>query len=312
MTDPRSELCELTDLPVEWCGCKHHRQRRPTVVSISALEKLAGHPLPAYRAINLDAPNEPFTASARPLDRVDGQADHWCTCCGRYPRSRDRWLCDWCAEQWVIDLRNVPPLADDLELAKTRRSVMEEQPGKSADEPLPFDDRAARALRRLNRSLAWIADALEVRIYPWQLDLLTRVLLDQHRDISRRQDAPDLADTLRRAVRRGMAVIDRPRPTVYLGACSVCGLALHAPDGVDTHKCACGAIYVVATALAERRAAISEMLVTWPELIEASPAPRSTLYRWRKEGKLRPANQWMGRPVYRYGDALDLRDGGEP
>ena len=302
--------CHLTDLHTECCACnQHQRAEQPTVINITALEKLAGHPLPNYRVINLDSYHPHLIPDAQPLDRIDGQATSWCTSCGHYPRSRDRWLCDWCTEQWMIDLRNTPALTDDLNLAITRQTRMGAG-GKTSTTPLPFNYAASHALHDLDQVLRNIATALLGAVGQNTPGMLAHQLLDNHRDISRRQDAPDLAGPLRKAVRRGTAIIDRPRPTIYLGACSTCNLALHAPDGVNTHRCACGAIYVIRVALTERRDAIADMLVTWPELVDAKPAPRSTLYWWRKTGRLRPATEWMGRPMYRYGDALDLRDTG--
>ncbi len=43
-------LCTLTDLPVTQCACTQHHRAEATVVSIGALERLAGRPLPEYRA----------------------------------------------------------------------------------------------------------------------------------------------------------------------------------------------------------------------------------------------------------------------
>lgn len=49
MNRPSEPVCDLTDLPESSCACPEHHHGETTVVSIAALERLAGRPLPAYR-----------------------------------------------------------------------------------------------------------------------------------------------------------------------------------------------------------------------------------------------------------------------
>lgn len=305
-TDDR---CTYSDLPVDQCGCTRHHRHNPsgTVITAAALERIIGRPAPEYRTqIRLDTDSGTLMPNAKPLDRIPTNADIICHSCGHYPHSRDRWLCDWCVEQWETDLRNAPTLAAELDKAIAKQARMTDGAGRGGgdDNPLPFNPSAARARARLNK--AAIDAAQRLGIQPWTAAALlaaTRNTIAQHRE------APDLAAELRAATRQALATIDRPRPTTYLGPCPTCRLATHVPEGATTHTCPCGQIIIVAQALAAREAAIADVLVTWRELLDAHIAPRSTLYWWRSHRLLVPVTDWCGQPMYRLGDAKDLRDG---
>lgn len=307
--------CDHTGITRAWCQCADCTTYQPTTADLEAIraslsQQQAANPPIRYglTTVDLDQPNQAFTPTARRLDRINTNATIMCAACGNYPHTQDRNLCAWCAEQWEIDLLNVGPLAEDLNLAETRRTRMGATAGKASDTSMPYDPRAAKALEALRATIATLCDALNLHTQPWQLDTAARAIHARHRDISHRADAPQLAGGLRDTVRRGFTVIDRPRPTTYLGACPKCALAMHAREGAATHQCACGTIVLVDQLLTERQAAIADMLVTWPELLGSKVAPRSTLYRWRQERRLIPVTEWNGHPMYRYGDAQQLRD----
>lgn len=300
--------CPLTDLPTTQCGCPNHHKPTGGVISAAALERIIGRPAPEYRTrqrINLDTPNTTLTPTAQPLDRVNPAATETCQACGDYPRSRDKWICDWCAEQWEIDLLNADTIAAELDTAIAKQTRMTSNAGGSNDNtPLPFNPAAAEARAELTRT---IRNAHRQLVTRPRAGRLTQQLLDQTRNtITRHPDAPELVTNVRTAIRRALAIIDRPRPTLYLGPCPTCQLATHITEGTTTHTCPCGQIIIVAQALADRETAIADVLVTWQELLDARIAPRSTLYWWRKHHHLEPVTDWNGHPMYRLGDAKEL------
>lgn len=309
-----TDRCTLTDLPTAECGCVTHRRHgRRGQISPAALERLFAGPAPRnprLRVVPIDSEPGPLTGDAQPLDRVPNEAGIVCRSCGHYQHTRDRWICDWCAEQWEVDLINAGPIVAELNTAIAKQVRMGTPNGGSSHDrtaaPMPFNEAASSANTQLEKALRHIGH----RFLGWAggpLDQLARRVHEvTYGRLHTYPDTPELAAELRAATRRALATIDRPRPTVYLGACPNCQLALHAPQGQPVYACPCGYIVAVAQALDDRDKAAADLNVTFPELIDARIAPRSTLYRWRKEGRLRPCNTWDGRPVYRLGDAKEL------
>lgn len=312
-TDDR---CQLTDLTPAECGCTTHRRPGPRgIISAAAIERIIGRPAPEYRhrVRNLDTSSGALHPTAAPLDKIttDGQLST-CQACIKYPHSRDRWLCDWCAEQFEVDLLNAPTLAAELDLAAARQTRMSDAGNTSADhdvQPLPFNHAASATRAALEQTVRAAAAALLANHRPHEeLGALAQQLqADLHGHLHQHQTAPEHAAALRTVTRQALAIIDRPRPTTYLGPCPTCELAIHAPAGEATHTCPCGQITIVAQALATREQAIADTLVTWRELVDSRIAPRSTLYWWRKHNHLRPVTEWMGHAMYRLGDAKTLR-----
>ena len=312
------DTCPLTDLDPAQCGCSRHRRRgRRGQISPAALERLFGPPAAPkrrLRVVQIDTEPAALTGDAQPIDRITNDAGIVCRSCGHYQHTRDRWLCDWCAEQWEVDLINAGPIVAELNTAITKQVRMgSPNCGGGHDRtaaPLPFNESASTAHTQLEKVLRHLGH----RIIGWgggPLDQLARRVHDvTYGRLHTYREAPELAAELRAATRRALATIDRPRPTVYLGPCPNCQLALHVAEGTPVHTCPCGYTVAVAQALDDRDKAAADLNVTFPELIEAHIAPRRTLYRWRKEGKLRPCNTWDGRPVYRLGDAKELAAGG--
>lgn len=58
-------ICAETELPIRECGCPKHHRPESTVISLSTLERLAGHPLPQYRAIQRPAWRVPTPKTTR-------------------------------------------------------------------------------------------------------------------------------------------------------------------------------------------------------------------------------------------------------
>ncbi len=312
-TDDR---CPLTDLTPAECGCTTHRRPGPRgIISAAALEHLIGRPAPEYRhrIRQLDTTTGALHPTAAPLDKIptNGQLIT-CRACNNYPHSRDRWLCDWCTEQFEVDLLNVRAVAAELDLAVARQTRMGDSGTNGGDhdvQPLPFNHTASATRTSLDRTVRAAASTLLTKppTHEDLADLAEQIQTDTHGRLDRHQAAPEHAAALRAVIRQALAIIDRPRPTTYLGPCPSCDLAIHAPAGAATHTCPCGQITVVAQAIASREHAIANTLVTWRELIDARIAPRSTLYWWRKHHHLRPVTEWMGHPMYRLGDAKTLR-----
>jgi len=167
----RGQLCDITGMYPDECGCPEHYADRPTVISIAALERLTHHPLPAYRMKRRD-----------PRWRVEDPRTVRCT-------HRNDDLCGDCETILTNLLNDLPGVVEDLHLA-LRKAVRftphgfrrgdKETPDES---PIPWNPSAAETLGDLNRIM------------------LNGHLLDRHTLLE------DLSKTIRRAHR----VIDRPK-----------------------------------------------------------------------------------------------------
>lgn len=171
----RGQRCDTTGLYPDECGCAEHFTDRPTVISLAALERLAGHPLPAYRMRARD----PHWKVPDPQRTV---CDH-----------RDDDLCGPCSTLLDQLLADLPDLVEQVGIAM-RKAVRFPPHGhrrgdtETPDEsPIPWNQAAALALGDLQRLIA------------------------TGRHTSRHALLADLS----RAARRAHRVIDRPRDRTF-------------------------------------------------------------------------------------------------
>ena len=169
--------CPDTDLPPAECACPHHHQPAPTVITIGALEKLAGRPLPEYRP------------RLRPRWRVPTPEPTHCD-----HQKHD--LCKTCDRLLDSLLADLPNLVEELGFAMrkdTRFTPHGHRKGdiqKPDEAPLPWNPSAARALTALHTFIA------DVRADPGR---------------SRRRILADLSDLATWAHR----IIERPKDREY-------------------------------------------------------------------------------------------------
>lgn len=164
--------CELTDFPVDQCGCPHHHRPQPTVISITALERIAGHPLPAYRM----QPRQKEWRIPEPKRTV-------CT-----HRKDD--LCGDCETILAGLLYDLPELVEQLgyTLRKSQRFEVKgyrQRERETPDEsPIPWSPAAARCLADLHR---FMLDA-PLHDRHWTLETLSGLARKAHGVIGRPRD----------------------------------------------------------------------------------------------------------------------------
>lgn len=182
MTD---HLCDTTDLPIGTCGCTLHHRPEATVVSIAALERLAGRPLPAYRMTYRD-PRWKIT-NPEPTS-----CDH-----------RNDGLCGDCETLLEGLLHDLPALVEQLGVAARKdvrfaphghRKGDQQHPDES---PIPWSPAATRALD----------------------ELLTIVRDPQLRDPARRRQ---VLTQLSRLAAKAHRILERPEDIDYVGPCPQC------------------------------------------------------------------------------------------
>lgn len=164
------QRCHLTDLPLASCGCPDHHHDETTVVSIAALEKLAGRPLPDYR----------FRVR-RPRWRVPDPEQVACT-------HQRHGLCKPCDDYLDGLLADLPHLVEELGYAMRRDVAFTPHGFRPGDEetpdeaPLSWNVAAADMLRELAR----ITGGRPRR--PQLLAGLSKAVKDAHRIIDRPKD----------------------------------------------------------------------------------------------------------------------------
>lgn len=183
-----------------------------------------------------------------------------CSPCGR--PVRDAVLCATCTAKVEKDLAELPALATDLDITRTRTSRTGGRAlgivVRSHDRPMPWDDRAARVARDLVKHLdRWVQISRQTPLLgprctagpcPHRTCQLLRSRSPRNGSISalaehlvgklpvlrQRQDITDLARQTRALIERAKLVIDRPQDLTFYGPC---GAIDYWPDG-DPILCA--------------------------------------------------------------------------
>jgi len=229
--------------------------------------------------------------------------------CSR-PIRDSAFLCRWCTEALEKLLAEIPALASDLDTTWTRTS----RTGgrglgivvRSADRPVPWDDRASRIAKELKAHLVgWANLCQEFRIRPEgpacrqcshrscamlrsftppadTAESLARYLLASLPALRHRPEVTECADQLAAVVGRAEAVIDRPAEQTFFGPCGAidywpdgepilcaarCPADLYGPEKATEVTCeSCGAPHNVTTLRAFLLGEAQDQLVTAADL----------------------------------------------
>lgn len=150
-----------------------------------------------------------------------------CARCGR-PVADLAYLCGTCTTRLERHLGDIPALADDLEVSRTRQSRMGPVGvgvvTHTTPTSLPWDERASRAEKRLRVELVgWVRVVVEERggrLPVGTLAGMSRHLLASVEWLRHQPSAGEVAGGVGRAVAEVRRVIDRPPPSRFVGICS--------------------------------------------------------------------------------------------
>lgn len=147
------------------------------------------------------------------------------------PRHPNLAICtqhDW---QLGRDLHDAPQLAAELELTMSRQRATPSSGGRSADTPLPYDDRASQALATLTRALTLWCRQAGVILRPTDTPAAMAGFLNSRRHhLVTRIDAHEAAQQIGDACANGWRVVQpSSRGRIALpDACPECRAALWA------------------------------------------------------------------------------------
>jgi hypothetical protein len=228
-------------------------------------------------------------------------------------------ICGGCAQRLRNQLRAVPELLAELDLAITKQTTAGGQGlGGSGLDFDPVASEAAVALRLCLHGWARVWDEETPRDVTAGGAERDRALssaagqagLLAGARLASRPWAPEVAEEVRQAVTRAWAAVDRPPDTEFVGWCpDDCGAALYAAQGAAQTRCrACGAPWDVQASRDSLLAAAVDVLAPAATLARALGVEPATLRQWRRRGQLVPAEVTTdGRPLYRVADVQALR-----
>lgn len=253
-------------------------------------------------------------------------------------------ICRGCTNRARLDLREVPALLVELDLALSRQTRMAagdgmtrcarqdcphevDEPGCVAGVTLDLDTRASEARLALVLCLHGWARVWDEETPPTTVTFTGRPysperdralsstagqagLLYAVPDLGSRPWAADLAREVRDAVEEGWRAVDRPPDTTVVGRCPECGRTLYGAEGAVTVRCrncgtTCNRVEVREASIAESR-----ILVTAAQMGTALGIDPARVRQWRARGLLTVRRYDLaGRPLYRVADgqALALR-----
>lgn len=243
-----------------------------------------------------------------------------CTACTR-PVS-DATLCRHCTDTLAKALGDVTALMAEIPTTHARLSRTGGDNGgrRSAERPLPWDERASEAAAVLDSTLtAWV-HALGPVDWPWTPQTKAVWLLAHLEQLRQHPDAADALDEISAAVREVTRVIDRPAERWFAGTCGAdtdagaCREGLYVRPGATQLRCrGCGSQWDVAERREWLLAALDDTLATAGDILRGLPSiagvdiRSGTLRQWRNREQLQAHGvDMMGRELYRVGDVLDL------
>lgn len=206
-------------------------------------------------------------------------------------------------------LKNLVWMATDLDNVIVRDTCYTDNtiPGKSADDPLMFNETAsdlAWELRDLLRT--WTLHICTHRQREWPGEQRAEGFakwIDRHLiDLALTEEAPQAADEIRDITKRLTRCIDRPQPKEFAGHCQsdVEGITckgVYVYPGSDMHLCKlCDVQCDVAKMQTEVRAEMAGKHVGKKELATAltimlgKEVPYERVRNWIRRGQLRPVN----------------------
>lgn len=260
-------------------------------------------------------------------------------------------LCDRCMGQLARSLGDVAALAEDSHDLTTELVVTFARLGRlgdnggrrSAESPVPYDDRAREAFWVLENTLStWARDLLEHidpphgpshpdclhpscnRLRTWQPSsarpsAVATWLLGRLEQIRHHPAADECHDEITAAVLAVEHVVDRPMTRWYAGPCTgstedgPCDAELYAAPKAETFTCRdCGTAYDVAERrswlLDEAREAFAHAELIATALTSLGQPLTSAMVRsYAHRCQIFPRTvDLLGRPLYRVGDVMDV------
>ncbi len=277
-------VCPLTDLPASQCGCRTHHRPEPTVVTISQLEHLAGHRLPAYR---MRARDPRWKVPDPTPTMCDHRQDDLCPDCDR-----------------VLDglLYDLPELIEHLTIALRKGHRFAPHGHRRGDvehpdeAPILWSPAAASALGDLHRIMADRPGRKSM------LYRLSRAAARTHRIVDRPQDREI---TMCPRCRSEIVVTNRDL-AVTCTSDTVCGYAAswdqHQRDLLEANEDAMLTMNDLVLVLTRAGEPMTRDRIN--KMIKRHGLPRERIENpaWR-EGRLVTEPQW----VYRLGDVRHLQ-----
>lgn len=210
-------------------------------------------------------------------------------------------------------------MLDELDLVMSRQTrSVERVGGRSAEKPLPFDARAAKAHASLAHILSRWAKVYGLVNSGRGPRYAASHLLRQR--LASKPDILWLHVELKHAMETAQAAIDRPPNRTYIGVCSAprnddshCSAELYANEGEQQLVCPlCSATHSVSDRRDVLMTAVEDVLATATEITRAvhlfnEPIRVGRIYNWKYTGRLEPRGfDDRGAPLYRIGDVLAL------
>lgn len=212
-------------------------------------------------------------------------------------------------------------ILDELDLQMSRQSrAAPRYGGRSAETPIPFDSRAAKAHATLSDLLTTWARRYHApttalagprRSADWLRFHVPMIALTPH--------AESMFVDLEQASAYAIGIIDNPESKDYIGICSslidgkFCNVDLYAVQGMESLTCPhCGTVHDVGGRRETMFNAADDLLLNGIDIarIAGVMGVRITaagVYRWRFRGRLIPrGTNAEGHPLYRLGDVLEL------
>lgn len=243
---------------------------------------------------------------------------------------------------WDLDIAISRQARMDLPGGKPDLEPYDDQPGTLRPTPIPYDDRASRAARRLKAVLGTWVLFVDRHLAPRPAGPACRSCVHGSCVLIRRRDLPAdtvtakavwlrprvgwlrhhpagsvALDEIRDAVRAARRVIDRPADLLYAGPCQRCDVDLYARTEADFVTCPnpeCRTTYDVGELRAWLLKSAEDVLATATEISRAltryaQPITPSAIRGYAHRGQLLPRGEQVEgartSPLYRLGDVME-------
>lgn len=225
------------------------------------------------------------------------------------------YVCDDCLDTLHGQLHGLPDLERELDVEITRQSV-KTSGGASAEEPLAFNLAASQALDAIRLELATACRALALtpdQLPAGTVGAMSEWLIRYEQSIPLRPEGPDILRGIGQTHRRAMAVIDSPPERIYVGKCH-CDTDMYAQRDAEVHVCRnpeCRLEWSISELVDYRNQLARDHLMPLADIALLVGIPKGTLKRWAYHERRmhRMGTDLNGQALYRYGDALALREG---
>ncbi len=209
-------------------------------------------------------------------------------------------------------LTQVPWLVRELELQLTRQTAGggEKAGGRSSGEkPMPFDDSAAVAIRRLTRVLSRWAGKVDTEGYSQSMVKNADRLLDNLGDLF---PFPLAHNEITAAVENAVEVIDKRRDRIFLGDCPSDGSAIYGDPEEVWAECPRCNLRVDVEAVRSRNIQRGQNMLATAEMarryigeVEGIQLRPSRVKVWASRGYfIKRGEDSQGRSLYRLGDIV--------